>query len=317
VASLEENKRVIERFMSDLGNNIDGICEALADDAKWIVPQLPHLSAIAGEHDKASFVKMYRDHRGAFPNGKVFLIKGMIAEGDRVAVEATGTGESIFGFFDNRYHFLFTLRDGKVTEVKEYADSLYMSEFAKAAARSTMDRPKVRRVVTGHSASRSRVTSDDSIMLEGPAGHNQGAAKLWGTQGLPRNDQPEIQGGPIPGPGGTSFLIVQYPPESDLQKLTREQRGVATTSPAEHVPGLHRGDTNRHFGMHFSETVDYGVVLSGEVTMLLDDGEVTLRAGDTLVQRGTAHAWSNRGTVPTVVVVVTVGAEPLDRRTTR
>jgi uncharacterized cupin superfamily protein len=66
--------------------------------------------------------------------------------------------------------------------------------------------------------------------------------------------------------------------------------------------------------MHYSETLDYGIVLSGEVTMLLDEGEVTLRPGDALVQRGTAHAWSNRGSVPALMAFVIVGADPMSAR---
>jgi mannose-6-phosphate isomerase-like protein (cupin superfamily) len=58
------------------------------------------------------------------------------------------------------------------------------------------------------------------------------------------------------------------------------------------------------------------VVLSGEMTMLLDEGEVVLRAGDILVQRGTAHAWSNRGSEPVVMAVVILGAEPMARHKT-
>jgi mannose-6-phosphate isomerase-like protein (cupin superfamily) len=175
----------------------------------------------------------------------------------------------------------------------------------------------VRRVVTGHDDhGRSRVLTDEVLPLQGPPGHNQGAAALWATQGAPRNDgaaAPELTA--FPGPGGTSWMVIQIPPESDLDTMSPENRAIAMASPADHVPGLFRADTSRHFGMHYSETVDLGVVLSGELTMLLDDGEVTLRAGDTLVQRGTAHAWSNRSSEPALMAVVILGAEPLtDRR---
>jgi len=51
----------------------------------------------------------------------------------------------------------------------------------------------------------------------------------------------------------------------------------------------------RHAGMHRTQSIDYAVVISGEITMLLDDSEVHLKAGDVLVQRGTSHAWVNRG----------------------
>jgi quercetin dioxygenase-like cupin family protein len=62
-------------------------------------------------------------------------------------------------------------------------------------------------------------------------------------------------------------------------------------------------------GMHTTDTVDFEVVLSGEVVLELDDGaEVTLRAGDTVVQNGTRHAWRNRGDVPAVIAVGIIGA---------
>jgi len=67
----------------------------------------------------------------------------------------------------------------------------------------------------------------------------------------------------------------------------------------------------RHPGMHRTHTLDYCVVLSGEIYAVLDEGEVVLRAGDCLVQRGTRHAWSNRSEEPCVVAFVLVAAKPL------
>jgi quercetin dioxygenase-like cupin family protein len=58
--------------------------------------------------------------------------------------------------------------------------------------------------------------------------------------------------------------------------------------------------------MHRTETIDYAIVLSGEITMLLDEGEVLLKAGDVLVQCGTNHAWSNRSNAPCIVAFVLV-----------
>jgi mannose-6-phosphate isomerase-like protein (cupin superfamily) len=193
-----------------------------------------------------------------------------------------------------------------------------MSEIPDTRGGAPSVLPSVRRVVTGHDAAgRSKVLSDESLQLRGPPGHNQGVAGLWGTDGVPTNDGPgEPAATPVPVAGGNSFVIVQYPPESDLERMTPQQRAVAMASPADHVPGLIKADTARHYGMHFSETVDYGVVLSGEMTMLLDEGEVVLRAGDILVQRGTAHAWSNRGSEPVVMAVVILGAEPMARHKT-
>lgn len=64
----------------------------------------------------------------------------------------------------------------------------------------------------------------------------------------------------------------------------------------------------RHPFMHRTDSVDYAIILSGEITMLLDEGEVHLKAGDTLIQRGTNHAWSNRGTETCVIAFILVDA---------
>jgi quercetin dioxygenase-like cupin family protein len=67
-------------------------------------------------------------------------------------------------------------------------------------------------------------------------------------------------------------------------------------------------DASRHPGMHKTGTVDYAIVLSGEIYAVMDKGETLLRAGDTLVQRGTNHAWSNRSETPCLVAFVLVSA---------
>ena len=70
-------------------------------------------------------------------------------------------------------------------------------------------------------------------------------------------------------------------------------------------------DGTRHPGMHKTDTVDFAIVLSGEIWALLDEGETLLRAGNTLVQRGTNHAWSNRSAQPCLVAFILVSAAPL------
>ncbi|HYQ93937.1 MAG TPA: cupin domain-containing protein, partial [Burkholderiales bacterium] len=97
-----------------------------------------------------------------------------------------------------------------------------------------------------------------------------------------------------------------YPPDSvRLKTLAPDsffaEMGAQAAGPA------HR----RHPGMHRTHTLDYCVVLSGEIYAMLDEGEVLLRAGDCLVQRGTRHAWSNRTEEPCVVAFVLVAAKPL------
>jgi quercetin dioxygenase-like cupin family protein len=68
---------------------------------------------------------------------------------------------------------------------------------------------------------------------------------------------------------------------------------------------------SRHPGMHKTATVDYAIVLSGEIYAVMDEGETRLRAGDTLVQRGTNHAWSNRSETPCLVAFILVSASPV------
>ena len=79
-------------------------------------------------------------------------------------------------------------------------------------------------------------------------------------------------------------------------------------------PGVTRTDARsaRHPGFHKTSTVDYAVCLEGEVWMLLDDEEKLLRPGDVLIQRGTYHAWSNRGVQTCRVLIVMLDAEPLE-----
>ncbi len=67
----------------------------------------------------------------------------------------------------------------------------------------------------------------------------------------------------------------------------------------------------RHAGFHKTATIDYAIVLSGEIYAMMDEGEVLLKAGDVLIQRGTNHAWSNRTNEPAVVAFVLIDAEPV------
>ena len=67
----------------------------------------------------------------------------------------------------------------------------------------------------------------------------------------------------------------------------------------------------RHPGFHKTDTIDYAIVLSGEIYALMDEGEVLLKAGDVLIQRGTNHAWSNRTEQPCCIAFVLIDAEPV------
>jgi len=171
-----------------------------------------------------------------------------------------------------------------------------------------------RRVVTGHDAEgRSVVLMDGespySFFLEKAGGLR--LTELWETRSSPADnsgakDAAGHERRIEPVDGGTVFRIIEYPPDSErLKTLAPDsffpEMGAQATDKAE----------RRHPGMHRTHTLDYCVVLSGEIWAMLDEVEVLLRAGDCLVQRGTRHAWSNRTEKPCVIAFVLVAAKPL------
>jgi quercetin dioxygenase-like cupin family protein len=109
--------------------------------------------------------------------------------------------------------------------------------------------------------------------------------------------------------GATKFLTTCFPPVPDAGELTVQERAQRARE-ASRVPQLHR-TAHAHPGMHATNSVDYVVVVRGELTMVLEEGECLLRAGDVVVDRGVAHAWENRGLEPAVIVVALVDAAPL------
>ena len=135
---------------------------------------------------------------------------------------------------------------------------------------------------------------------------------LWATQSAPATMQGEsdrADGVKMTSPvnGGTVFRIIDYPPMKpehenlDVNSRMHELKDEAS------IAGL----PPRHPFMHRTRSVDYAIVLSGEIDMLLDDSEVHLKAGDVLIQQGTNHAWVNRGTeVCRIAFVLVDAAEP-------
>jgi mannose-6-phosphate isomerase-like protein (cupin superfamily) len=175
---------------------------------------------------------------------------------------------------------------------------------------------QIRRVVTGlDAAGRAVVVSDGPPPRRHDLVHVPGmsTAMLWASQPAEpvRTDgsdpTPQVIS-QVPVPGGTCFVIVAFPPDSvfrdpgfDAAAADAEQRLASPGIPELMEPG--------NPGMHTTPTVDYCVVLSGEVWLELDDGVLTrLRAGEVVVQNGTRHAWRNLGREPATLAVVQVGA---------
>ena len=177
----------------------------------------------------------------------------------------------------------------------------------------------IRRVVTGHDEKgKSVIVSDGPSphVLTLPGSADFGLTNLWVTDGSPaRNDSnTDAAARKIvlePPANGTIFRVVEFPPERRASGFDREAAFAAMGAGHAMDP-----DGSRHPGMHKTATVDYAIVLSGEIYALMDDGETLLKAGDCLVQRGTNHAWGNRSDAPCLVAFILVSAKPVEEPAT-
>jgi mannose-6-phosphate isomerase-like protein (cupin superfamily) len=177
-------------------------------------------------------------------------------------------------------------------------------------------RKPIRRVVTGHDGAGRSV-----LVMDGAAPHvyrrSPGSAvvtELWETRSTPADNRgrAEVTDHPFrlpPPKHGSVFRIIEYPPDRERLAALEAQRASADDGSG-HGAAFDRGSP-RHPGFHKTATVDYAIVLAGEIYALMDEGEVLLRAGDVLVQRGTNHAWSNRSDEPATLAFVLIDAEPL------
>lgn len=156
-----------------------------------------------------------------------------------------------------------------------------------------VDHPRPRRVVTGHTPEGVSVVLSDgpvpvsrAIPADGVYFH-----EIWNTE-----DAPTVVRAVEPDEPTQRTLAVPPPPRGTKIRIN------------EFLPG-HLDERGLQSPVHRTASVDYGIVLSGEITLVLDDSEVTLRAGDVVVQRGTDHAWANRGPVPAQVAFILVDGE--------
>jgi hypothetical protein len=167
----------------------------------------------------------------------------------------------------------------------------------------------VRRVVTGRNAQgRSVVLSDGPP----PPADFAGQVVLWSTDAMParplRDTETDATRGPLPPPpSGTRILLFEIGPEDKSRTLEERARRSAEMFARLGVPDA-QVDTTRDPGMHRTHTIDYIIVLSGEITLLLDEGEVPLKPFDVVVQQSTNHAWVNRGTQPVTMAAVILDA---------
>jgi mannose-6-phosphate isomerase-like protein (cupin superfamily) len=135
---------------------------------------------------------------------------------------------------------------------------------------------------------------------------------LWVTDSTPadlsnQEDAANKKVGVVAPPGGTIFRVVEFAPESEVkaddQTRLRIMQGIGL-APEGNLRGKPRNPA-----MHRTKTIDYALILTGEIDMLLDDSEIHLKAGDVVIQRGTNHAWVNRGNRPCQVAFIMLDAK--------
>ncbi|MFF7709900.1 cupin domain-containing protein [Pseudomonas sp. NPDC007930] len=159
--------------------------------------------------------------------------------------------------------------------------------------------PPITRVVTGHDADGKAVVSSQGPVpgqFPIPAIPGMHFQEVWNSQGLPvvLDNATDPTHKPLqlaPRPAGSLIRVVDIPPDSVLAEVS--DAALAATFAAVGHGGEAR-DTRRHKLMHRTQSLDYGILVQGELWLMLDGEDVRLRPGDIVVQRGTQHAWSNR-----------------------
>ena len=168
----------------------------------------------------------------------------------------------------------------------------------------------MRRIITGHNEK-----GESVVTFEGPPARSigedvGGLFEIWNTDGkdvistddFDRADQDIILSPPD---GGTKFRYFQINPltEGVAEEILQE---LAADAFEKIGAGHHRVDTRKHPAMHKTETIDYIILLKGDVTLILDNEEVDLKPFDVVVQRGTNHAWVNNGHEPALLIAVLI-----------
>jgi hypothetical protein len=171
---------------------------------------------------------------------------------------------------------------------------------------------QIRRILTGHNAAGRSIIAEDTMatsILDLEAVPGLRATDLWETTTAPADlssaadpvDRPmHLE----PQPTGTICRIVEFPPDAAWEDSI-DSSGVFSSMKAGHAAD----STSSTPMMHKTASVDYAIVLSGEIWAVMDEGETCMQAGDVLIQRATNHAWSNRSSQPALVLFVLVGAK--------
>jgi Cupin domain. len=178
---------------------------------------------------------------------------------------------------------------------------------------------RFRRVVTGYDSQGQSIITSDAVsphvmpIMDQP---NFAVTDFWRTFVTPADNSAATASDPCampiqvaPPASGSVFRVVQFPPDKDWAAKAAAMGGSVAID--ETAKSASKGGEVRHAHMHRTRSIDYAIVLSGEIWAVMDVGEIKLVAGDVLVQRGTNHAWANRSNVPCVIAFVLIDAIPL------
>jgi hypothetical protein len=179
---------------------------------------------------------------------------------------------------------------------------------------------RVRRVLTGHDAEGKSIFIADGLapnVKEMPSFPGLALTDLWETKGAPASNAGDADAvlRPVhlePPKNGTILRIVEFPPDANRPRGSDGREGFKAIG-----SGHAQDSASSDPMMHRASTVDYAIVLKGEIYAVMEKGEKLLRAGDILVQRGTMHSWSVRGNEPCIVCFVLVNAKPLPKKKKR
>jgi hypothetical protein len=176
--------------------------------------------------------------------------------------------------------------------------------------------PSQRRIVTGHDAEGNSIIVSDGLapnLVQPAATPNMAMIDLWETTGSPASNEGNVDAAdrkmPLSPPkSGTILRILHLPPEKerDFSKVGE----VFAQWGERHVLG--KAKPKRYPTFHETNTIDYAIVLEGEVWALMDIGETLMKQGDILIQRGTHHAFANRSDKPVRIAFVLIDAAPLN-----
>jgi hypothetical protein len=174
--------------------------------------------------------------------------------------------------------------------------------------------PSIRRVLTGEDTNGRSIFIEDgpspAVRLV-PERPGYRVTNIWRTGEAPSDvnvpDSITEHKGVLPPKHGTVLRVIDYPPEPrDPIELKRMQNATFALL---YPDARHELKPGEHPGMHLTDTVDYALVLVGEITAILEEQETVLHAGDILIQRGTNHAWANRSGKPARIAFVLIDSK--------